>query len=182
MNAPMIRNPRISLYLIMTMAMLVLCTSSHATTLFTTVSDTGSDAKVVSITQSEGGIDIASYHFRRFNSGFSAIADKTISVDCSVPTILIRGEISTPSGYTKTLYTCGETISDIDYTMNDGWIYSQYLGWINISYYPNVYSTTDGWQYIHQQENDVFCINNYGNDTWTIRDLRQEWNTRNIIQ
>ena len=163
------------------MAILGACTTAHATTLFTTVADTGCDAKIVAISQSPGGIDILGYKFRRYNSGLMMVTDKTIVVDCPVPTILIRGEIYERSGYPTDIFVCGETIGDIDYNLNDGWIYSQYLGWINISHYPNVYSSTDGWIYIHEEENDVFCLYNYGNDTWTIRDLRHEWDIRNIF-
>ena len=160
-------------------AFLLLITSSmcsSATTLFTHLGS-GSEMEIVAVVQSDIGIEIVSYTYTLQPDGFhTADVWKTSrSVNCPVPSILVGRENTTLNREMNALYIGGKNIRDINYQANNGWMYSMWLGWVNASNYPNVYSPDDGWLYVKEESSDVFSIYKYSDNVWTIRDLSAEW-------
>ena len=149
---------------------------SSATTLFTYVSG-GHEKEIVAVVQSDIGIEIVSYAYTLHPDAFytANVTKISPSVNCPVPSILVGRENTTLSREMNALYVGGKNIRDINYQANNGWMYSMWLGWVNASNYPNVYSAKDGWLYIKEESSDVFSIFKYSDNAWSIRDLSAEW-------
>ena len=173
-----------SLCVIAGILLLIQTFSTYATTLFTSVAS-GGDKSVVAIIQNDTGFEFITYEYGGDppywpypgNPPFPLIPiqeRKDLTVDSPVPTILVFSESSAFTSDMNALYVGGNTIAQIDYQRNGGWIYSYWLKWANISNYPNVFTADDGWIYIKEESDTVFSIYNYTTSTWTVRDLSTE--------
>jgi hypothetical protein len=154
---------------------------AQGTTHYTTVWNTGMDKEVVAVLQADTKILVSTYQWQIMENNWPVVTDKEITFESDIPSILIGGEISEFNQEMNALYVGGKNIRQLDYELNDGWLETRWLGWVNVTQYPMVYSSTGDWFFIHEVNDKEYYLYRYSDGIWEYRNLSEEWYDRNIF-